>query len=58
METMKKKYYRIYNKLTKKYVTLENGSFVVMQYPIQCEKWIEKYYNNSTVYKIVEFKKG
>ena len=52
-----KRYYRIFNILTKRYVILDDWSFAVFEYPIQAERFIEKKLNNSKVYKIIEFKK-
>ena len=52
-----KRYYRIFNTLTKKYVKMDDNGFLVFEYPLQRERWIEKKLNNSKLYKVVEFKK-
>ena len=52
-----KRYWRIFNRLTKKYVKLDDGSFAVFEYPIQAEKYILLRLNNSKVYKVIEFRK-
>ncbi len=50
------RYYRILNSVTKKYVTLEDGSFLVLQFPKQAEIWIDKRLKGSNTYHIVEWK--
>jgi hypothetical protein len=53
-----KSYFRIFNKLTKKYVTMDDGSFLVMEYPKQAENFIERRLKGSRIYQIIEWRKN
>ncbi len=52
-----KKYFRIFNTLTKRYVRAENGGFLVLEYARQCEEFIDRRLKGSRVYKIIEWRK-